>query len=1324
MHKRSRVSGVLALVPILMALGLTSVLAAEGDDVLARFQKNEILNLDWPRTMLTYRVQFEPGEANRGKVRLLDGAGEAHPVQLWDIKQHEDGSVASARISFMAELGKGGSYDYRLVQGERRSTKNVVKASTDKKYLTLSNEKVAFRMPAPGSHEFENPLRFGKSHKKMISHYGAQTENGIIPGPFQGLRLVDGQWVGGSYFWSKNPDNTPRVTSYTCEVTEQGPVFAEARVRYSFTNGGWYQMTVRLRSGAPWVHVDEQFDLRRTGSGYTWRLMTSFSSAWKENGWQPDIAYWHVSRRGGRKGKVSSFREKLADLGYDVDPYKGRTFGSKKIRYKKRYEKVFNVACWFPWAPSAQYFGLIQEEDLEKASGKEAGVPFLAVVPIHAGTWRSGHNSYRTTMLFTHNVPDVDLNWPLMAEKHPNTLLQTGEYDPDKPLSYVRRQWALVGGPLQFHDTLFDFRRYEGYINLDDYKDWVLDWQTEEPVSYPRLLFSREDIDRFQEKLADHNAGNWLKESLYLQDSEKKRNNLWGRLTDGSQWHGPVGQAREAVRSDKDSTPYQSSYRQSQMAAQWTPWADELLSSDNLSPERRQRLRRYIAAVSHALAEPDFNPRGSMIHLGTPNMAINRTLALAFTASLIPEHPRAQDWLDMIGEFEKYKLAMNVAPEGAWSELITYFAASAPHLMQAGMVLEKGGRLDDRTSRLCTLPARFTLQLLSPEDPRFGTRVLPAWGHEGAKVGAHWLVAAALARRNNPRLAQALAWAWEALDRPLKTHHSGNFGKWATVHADLAKEGNSGSVPGYLKSKRLPGFGAVLRAHAGDPNETYLSYRQGYLTSHCDANQGDFAIFSKGAPLINLSLRAYAIQQLKNYKKLYNQFGWHSRVRFGRKSNTGGWPGGGPASQVHRKFLSESVDYIRGLGDYGPQRWARQIIFLKGKKATGPNYFVFRDSFSPRKKGKELQKKWWYLRTLGPKANVRTAQNELLYKSPFGHYLDVHFLQPDSIEVESREESGHGPMYHAVAKNWRKAHGTEGEGRNRNKAGFKETITVNAVGPVEAGQDIVTVLYPRADGESGPQYEVLGPGAARISTEEATDYVFVDHEPMKYNGPEVDFRGVAGAVRVYPEEVHLVIAEGGGVVAYRGAKLRAEIPAIRVVPKDELGSETIRVAAPEHDIKFSAPQGSQTQRVQDGVMRYEFDGGFAYGFDFNTPSTWEGQGVRFEGRRGGIIVRQKGAVSLVLEKGRSVSYKKLESWGAGGPYALTFHENRITGRTAGQDRFLYLTRPAALDRLPTLVIDGQTYAPGTSGETLIVPVLAGEHDFEIRILKQPPIIHN
>jgi hypothetical protein len=93
----------------------------------------------------------------------------------------------------------------------------------------------------------------------------------------------------------------------------------------------------------------------------------------------------------------------------------------------------------------------------------------------------------------------------------------------------------------------------------------------------------------------------------------------------------------------------------------WVGDMDELLSNERLTTQQHARLRSDIPALCYALTEPDVNPRGSMTHLGNPNMPINRFCGLAWAAALIPEHPMAKTWLDTAAEYIRYKMAMNPA---------------------------------------------------------------------------------------------------------------------------------------------------------------------------------------------------------------------------------------------------------------------------------------------------------------------------------------------------------------------------------------------------------------------------------------------------------------------------------------------------------------------------------------------------------------------------------------------------------------------------------------------------------------------------------------
>lgn len=1327
---RASVGSILASAVLLLFLQVGAESRSEGanepaGEPLATFEARDTLGFDWPETLLTYRVQFPAGRAFADSVRLLDDAGVERPCQLSRLKKHSDESIESARISFRSGLKAGGKYRYRLLASAPARTEVSLSAVNEERYLTLDNRVVSLRLPRAGRHRFATPRAFGGGRATPVRAGEPQPPTEPIPGPIQGIRLADGQWVGGSDFRCAEPAQMPKAVGYECRITEQGPLFVEARVHYDFDNGGHYAMVARLLAGDPAVRIDEQCDLKRTGPAGACEIVTSLASG--QGGWRPDRVFWGSQQK--LDGEDPPLEKTLSRLGFERHPKQKSPIGIRPLSYAAPTTRLLDLTAWSPWSGAAYYFGLVESRSIKAEPVRNHTVPFLAVVPLHVGSWRN--NQERCKTLATHAPSEVAVHWPLLAPPHPASLLHTGEYDPELPATFTRRLWALVAGQFQYHGTLFPFREYEGNVNLDNYKDWVLDWPEDPSVSRPCLALKKRDLERWAGRLDRNPAGDLLRDRLFFRDEPGRRWRLYQSTRDDSEWSAPRGQVLSYLQGrPPDSFPWHSHYRQTQMAG-YTVGLDELLSSTRLTPGERRDVRAGLAALAYLMAEPDFNPRGSMDHLGNPNMPINRFFALTFAAALIPDHPRAKEWLATSAAYVRYKLASNQAPGGAWGELLTYLMPSM-HIVQAAVAL--GDRLDTATRRRAALPAKFALQMLAPPDPRFGARTVPNWGHEGGGVPSHWLAAAAVIRDLDADLARSIVWAWDQVGRPLNDQHDCGFSPYLAGHSDLLNGVKPSYTPPELRSAWLPGFGAVLRAHAGDRNETFLAYRQGYLTSHSDANQGDFILNAKGAPLSTLSLEGYAIHDNRPFAKLNATFGWHNRVRFASQSNGGGWPGGGPLSQVHAHSFSDTADYLRGLGDYGPQRWSRQILFLKGRAATGPNYFIFRDSFPPTAGTDKLQPKWWYLRTPGPKSRVHATKDDLNYVSEFGARLDVRFLQPAAVEIETRDATHVGSLIGQAAINWDRAHRPGRKGPvalsanlQLGKGAAEETISVSAAGPIAAGQDVLVGLYPQTEHEAAPAYESLADGAVKIITGEGSDYVFAHHRPMKFAAGDVRFEGIAGAVRVYPDEVHLVIAEGPGRVEYRGTVLESAVPAARIIPVGELKRpKSIQVPASVRSIMFTLdPAAGPVEELAPGVRRQRRQEGFAMEFSAAEMFEYGKDGVVFRGRRGGIEVNEhKGVVRLVLLDGDKIGAGDAQAWGCDGPYDLTFSRDAVAGKTEGQGRFAYLSKPAGLDRLPELRVDGEPYTPGTGGGFLIVPLMPGAHTIEIRTMPQPPVFRS
>lgn len=1297
---------------LLLACILVLTVSALGDAVpLASFDCQEITGRDWLRTLVSYPVQFAQGQVRVGAVRVVDAQGQEQPCQFWRVVTFRDGSIKSARLSFYATLPKGGTYHFELLPGKPAKLTTPPTITSRNGFLTLDNGLTAIRLPG-GRKTFTTPLAFCADHAKAAANYANLEKAGIAFGPIAGVRLADGKWVGGSYFayepidavrfredyvkqapdqaaWERAAKAAPKVTGCVSTVIEQGPLFVEARVKFTLDNGGYYQLTARVLADDPAIRLDEMMELKTNcPPDDPLYVVMSLTDGTTLGGWRPDALYVYAPQR---KGNYQPLEQALVQQGFKVQET------SLPVGYDKDENVLTDVVPLDPFGPRAQYLGLVNVAQLQ--ASKTA--PFLAIVPQHAGSWRGAHwvfppkNPHMFQQLLSYQDGDLVMRWTIRSQPHSQDVLHTGEFDPDFGLTGMRRLWCLVGGPFQYHDTLFPLRANEGFVNLDNYKDWNLAWSD------------------------DTRAG--------------------GKLPvppEAFSQYGPVRDFQLAFYGDGGIITWYSHYRQSENMA----WAVEMrkqLVDPTLSAERKGQLRAQLAAFCYMMSEPDFNTRASMSHQGNPNMPINRFFAFPFAAVLIPDHPLAKRWMDVSAAYDRYKLGMNTAPHGTWSELVTYYAASAPTLVHGALVAREANRLDPVTERLAAMPVEFTLKLLAPKDPRFGARLVPGFGHEGVLIFNQWLPGAALLRDSNPELAAAFAWAWDQQGRPMGWQHDNGFSELTAKQADLLEKVKPAVVQRELASTWLPGFGAVLRAHATDPNETYLGYRQGYLASHSDANQDDFTLYAKGAPLVPLSLFGYAISQQPEYIKVYNEFGWHSRVRFGKQSDFGGWPGGGPVSGVERHFFSDSLDYLRGIGDYGPvapgklnpetvlQRWTRQVLFLKGKSAAGPNYFVFRDSFHNLDGKLELlQQTWWYLRTLGAKEQVNATATDLNYTSEWGPRLNVHFLQPAQVAVESRQVQAEGPMYAYQAREWRKTHGMAA---STELMTVKETMTINAVGPLAPGQDVLVVLYPQGKDEAAPAYQPLADGAVKITTSEGADYVFASRAGMHYAQGDVSFTGIAGAVRVYPTEVHLVIAEGAGTVSYQGFTLKSGVPVTKIVPLAEISNGvTVDVPAPKTTLTFALDANAgKIEQVTPGVRKQTLANGVAYEFAADTPFTFAQDDVTFTGARGGLVVDTKaGTVRAVLLDGEKIGYKALLANVASGPYDVTFYPDHITGSSEGPARFLHLTMPAGLVQLPALTINGVSYAPGTHGDLAIVPLDDGHFTFTLENRTQPPVFRS
>jgi hypothetical protein len=463
---------------------------------------------------------------------------------------------------------------------------------------------------------------------------------------------------------------------------------------------------------------------------------------------------------------------------------------------------------------------------------------------------------------------------------------------------------------------------------------------------------------------------------------------------------------------------------------------------------------------------------------------------------------------------------------------------------------------------------------------------------------------------------------------------------------------------------------------------------------------------------------------------------------------------------VHRHSWSERVDYLRGVGDWqvdaGPgsgRRWTRQIVFVKSQMPAGPSYFVFRDSVDapgapvsppdaaesdagspPGVSGAARGTSgpdaspgwWWFLRTPGEAERVTSDPGGFTYRSPWAAILDVRLFASAVPPIESRTAVAQGDLVGHVARAWV---GT-GSPVLKDDGGLvrvEDSLTVTAVGPMASGQPLLAVLTPRRPDEVPPVVERLGDVGVRVTTRHGTDYVFVSTGPGVTRAGPVTFEGTVGVVGVTDRDVHLVIAEGPGTVTYGGVTLRAERPTVRTVSRSEAATgQTIVVPGQAPTISFELdPVEGPIAPVSPGVWRQVRPNGIAWQFRADAPITVADGGVVFTGRRGGLAIDSRaGTVHAVLEDGERIGHGGLVADIASGPYEVTFHADRVTGRSDGPARLLHVTMPAGLDGMPSVVVGGIPYAPGRDGRVAIVALREGPHAFALERLSQPPVFRS
>ena len=1149
-----------------------------------------------------------PAPADGGKkLRVMDPAGVSLPVQI------TPGQKGQATLSFVASLPAGGESVYKVsTEGNAPAAKPAVTLTKEGDALVLANQQVAIKVPGA----------LGKTYDKPVP---ADT----LPAPILAFRGPDGAWRGAGSILTKRA-----VSKISITQVATGPVFVETKYRLDYAEGGYYEASVRVTDQAPFARVTEEFDLGVSANANFWQLDLS-------KGWKPDAAG--------------------PSVGAPTDTTSG-----------KPTRCIHPDSCW--GSRFVSYYGVHQAE--ARKANPDA-YPLAIVAPLHKGAWRRANSlpvyvkGGNVTVRFPMDVA------PLSWQNEPVSDVSSfscQEHDPSLATSVGRREWALVlAKPTLLvdgygnKDTLgigYAVRNLYGTVGLDRYKDFILSWP-DGKVAYPRVYITPELVNKY--RAAVQTDPNFpllplLKNYYWFTGdpavAQKELPDVQGRL------QADITQLANALSIGHHHA----------LSAYGEPLGhtESVLSWPDLPAADRAQIRARLALLTYLLTDPDVTSAGDGSHHGNPNMGVSRLSDRPNVVAMIPDHPQFNSWRDYVGMFTAYKMGTFMAPEGGWFEYGASYHMHGYGKIERGLMGNFSSNVPevDRVWNYNRADFDYFLNLLSPVDPRYGSRTIPGMANSPVGQSPHYLQAMGTVAGKDPEFAANLRWAWDHNGRMIATGADS-----VTIPAMVRPE--MAAKEPKLTSRIYPGFGVIFRAHQG-ADETCLYLRSGYLWSHWTEDQGNLVLYSKGAVLLPPQPYQYGGPKDKTFPdKNFLRFGSpvndspHAWVdsnildaHFGPSVDYAWASSGYPEWFINPGFrpgFGKPLDMVAGLNQKeGAFTWDRQIAFLKGATGKSPNYFVIRDSMN----GAGKLASWFNLNLLGRKENVKIEGGKVAIDTEWPTKLDLLFTSNDKPAFEMAEDnltlalgsytkfSGDLTEGKVPSRDWV---GADGKPKAVGKdliTGFKDAKEQHVLLRLQSapGQEVAWVLYPRGAGEAAPTATPLAPGVTKIVTGESTDYVFLSPTPIKYAGEGVEFEGCAGAVRVAKDgKATLVLSAGPGKAGYKGAVVESAEPFEKVVAA---GKKAESIPATQWSV------GKAEQAV-----------------------TVEGDKVRF------------------VEPGKK--YVELTNGNVGvrgvGPFDLTFTPEGITGEVDGDIRTIVTTWPEKIVR-PGYLMDGVRWYAGFSDE--------------------------
>jgi hypothetical protein len=1031
----------------------------------------DVLNHKWVDELVTYTLDFPANQATLNSIRLYDvDAKKEMPFQLSGVVFH-DGKrqfVKSTAIAFFVdELPAQGTRTYTVLWDPGAFTGAAQPAAalkeTDLKAETFEVTNGLFTVRLAGEKRFEPPV-----------------EAGTVPGPFRGFKGPDGVWRATSRFVTD-----AKLLGWKAELAEQGPLWKLYRVRFEFDGGRFYELELKMVVDHPYAYVSERnnFRLRLTelpcpwsdpsghmahGKSYTrWAVADQLRILMKEN-FDPDVCY-----------TPATFCYSFAQ-----DPLKHD-----------------EVKVWTAIRP---VFPSVDAAWLGTYSTDEKKNDLIAIVGRDAAHWEYPDSSINPR----HLTPGANAEIHFVDEPGEHAYYSI-------PVGRAVRHWLVaVGDKREWTQLRYPGGSQTGYpylaylrtkvcdLPLNKVKDWHLDWEQKLP-GQPRLFFSPAQAEALWKRIEAHEP---FKPFLPQ---------VKGLLTGegGAKTVGSVGAHTGENMVDLLLRVGYSGFVQSISIARPMRGVAEALdyNARTLDPAQVARTRREMAFLTSALIDGDYWQyawnQGRTSYLA--NFGSDLYLAVGLMALVLPDHPNSKQWLQYtLGELDK-EFTYYISPDGAGEENVAnYYLWAWRQFTPLLGALKHNGVFDASAHPRYQAACRFWIEILTPPQPKLAAytaaapikpedrrRRIPPFGDHGfnnrevTELGGQ----TGILKDANPQLAGESAWAWREAGAAKPTTEMG-----VVPHVLVADPTVEPRVPA-LQSRRLRGFGAILRNHFPSDKETYLAIKASRIYSHHQPDEGAIHLFGRGVPIVLDALHP------DDPGSCYRE-DWHPIISFADgKTHRRGDVAGFWTSRL-ADFVAADIPVgplLPGPPEPGMTRGGnrRQVLLVKSPTLDVPDYFVLQDVvYGPSASQFNLPV---FCRKPQPGAGGK-ANWVLLppIDSPnYGVATDLVFLTPAAPEIAV------SPI-------------TKGEGG-------EYAWAVSARQP--PGRNWAVLIYPRDEDMAPPTVEMLdSPSAFRLASPggRAVDCVVAAAGPVSVEADDFRFTGQCGVARLRDGRVSVSLVDG------------------------------------------------------------------------------------------------------------------------------------------------------------------------------------------------------